>query len=149
MQVSLFLGYLHPMKRGKIETYPIKILIAFGEAVSGNEKFIKWLMENKYPELGALAISIRGGEKSVQWLIKNGFPQFAAFDSAVHNDKKAILWLKMYKFTFLIRLADASRGTKIALDWFEKRNLLVFVMIAKKIKSFVDQQVFDVHKRRF
>jgi hypothetical protein len=80
-------------------------------------------------------------------LIKNGFPQFAAFDSAVHNDKKAILWLKRYKFTFLIRLADASRGTKIALDWFEKRNLLVFVMIAKKIKSFVDQQVFDVHKK--
>ena len=54
------------MKRGRLETYPVKILLAFAEAISGNEKIIRWLMENKFPELGALAISIRGGEQSEQ-----------------------------------------------------------------------------------
>lgn len=137
------------MKRGYLETYPIRILLAFIEAVGGNEVFFEWLMKNGYPELGVLSKSIRGGEASNQWLIQHKFPQFAAFDAAIHGDVKAIIWLKRYHFIFLIRLADASRGTPIALKWFEQKNLKVFIMLAKKIKSFVDNQVYDVHKRRF
>ncbi|MBN2236297.1 MAG: hypothetical protein JW729_01985 [Bacteroidales bacterium] len=137
------------MKRGHLETYPIKILLAFVEAVGGNEDFFEWLMKNGYPELGVLSKSIRGGEVSNQWLMEHQFPQFAAFDAAIHRDLKAILWLKKYHFTFLIRLADASRGSQLAINWFLSRDLKVFVMLAAKIKSFVDHQTFDVHKRRF
>lgn len=137
------------MRRGHLETYPTKILLAFTEAVGGNEDLFEWLLNNGYPELALLSKSLRGGETSNRLLIQQKFPQFAAFDAAIHADVRAIIWLKKHKFIFLIRLADASRGTEIALKWFEKQNLKIFVMLAIKIKSFVDSQVFDVHKRRF
>ena len=137
------------MQRGRLETYPTKILLAFTEAVGGNEDLFEWLLKNGYHELALLSKSLRGGEASNQILIQKKFPQFAAFDAAIHGDLKAIIWLKKHKFVFLIRLADAARGTEIALNWFEKRNLKIFVMLAKKIKSYVDNQVYDVHKRRF
>jgi hypothetical protein len=137
------------MRRGHLETYPTKILLAFTEAAGGNEDLFEWLLNNGYPELALLSKSLRGGETSNQILIQKKFPQFAAFDAAIHRDVRAIMWLKKHKFIFLIRLADASRGSEIALKWFEKQNLKIFVMLAIKIKSFVDNQVFDVHKRRF
>lgn len=137
------------MQRGRLETYPTKILLAFTEAVGGNEDLFEWLLKNGYPELALLSKSIRGGEASNQILIQQNFPQFAAFDAAIHGDVNAIIWLKKHKFVFLIRLADASRGTEIALKWFAKKDLKIFIMLSKKIKSFIDSQVFDVHKKHF
>ncbi len=137
------------MKRGHLETYPTKILLAFTEAVGGNEDLFEWLLKNKYPELAILSKSLRGGEVSNQILIQKKTPQFAAFDAAIHGDIRALVWLKKHNFIFLIRLADAARGTAVALDWFESKNLKIFVLLAKKIKSFNDSQVYDVHKRHF
>ncbi|MCD6178439.1 MAG: hypothetical protein J7K39_00895 [Bacteroidales bacterium] len=137
------------MQRGRLETYPTKILLAFTEAVGGNEDLFEWLLKNGYSELALLSKSLRGGEVSNQILIQKKFPQFAAFDAAIHGDVKAIIWLKKHNFIFLIRLADASRGTEIALNWFKKQDLKIFIMLAKKIKSFVDSQTYDVHKRHF
>jgi hypothetical protein len=137
------------MIRGRLETYPTKILLAFTEAVGGNEDLFEWLLKNGYSELALLSKSLRGGETSNQILIQKKFPQFAAFDAAIHGDVKAIIWLKKNKFVFLIRLADASRGTEIAIQWFKKQDLKIFVLLAAKIKSYVDNQVYDVHKRRF
>ncbi len=34
--------------------YPPKILIAFGETISGNTEIFNWLLKNGYPELAAL-----------------------------------------------------------------------------------------------
>jgi len=34
---------LNKMKRGHLETYPVKILLAFTEALSGNVKFFHFL----------------------------------------------------------------------------------------------------------
>jgi len=137
------------MKRGHLETYPTKILLAFTEAVGGNEQLFEWLLKNDFPELALLSKSLRGGVRSNELLIIQNFPQFAAFDAAIHADPKAIVWLKKNDFIFLIRLAEASQGKKIALDWFENNNLKIFVMLARKIKSFIENQVFDVHKRHF
>ncbi len=129
--------------------YPAKILIAFGEAIDGNDKIFGWLLKNGYPELAALAKAIRGSEDANQWLLKNKFPHFAAFDMAVVNDKKAIDWLKKYKFNFLLVLSEASGGSKESIRWLAVRNLHVFIRIAQKIKHFTDGQTFDYHKIHF
>ncbi|MCD4664601.1 MAG: hypothetical protein K8R68_04955, partial [Bacteroidales bacterium] len=60
--------------------YPLKILLAFGEAVGGNDKIFDWLLKNGYPELAALSKAVRGSEEAFQWLLKNGYPQYAALD---------------------------------------------------------------------
>ncbi len=83
------------------------------------------------------------------WLMKNGFPHFAALDMAIVNDKKAYLWLEKYKFSFLIVFADACRGKKDAIRWLAMHDLQIFIRIAKKVKTFTENQKFDYHKIHF
>jgi len=64
--------------KGQITAYPPKILIAFGEAINGNDKIFNWLLKNGYPELAALSKAIRGSDEAFRWLMQNGFPHFAA-----------------------------------------------------------------------
>jgi hypothetical protein len=132
--------------------YPVKILLAFGEAVSGNRKIFKWLMNNGYPELAALANSLQTNEEAFDWLMKNGYPHFAALSNAIDDDDKAYAWLNKHKFVLLTVLADASRGKKEAINILYKKGLKVFVIISKKILEIKNQQKFnyeDYHKIHF
>ena len=61
-----------------LNRYPAKILVAFGEAIDGNEKIFKWLLENGYQELAALSKAIRGSEEAFEWLMKNKYAHLAA-----------------------------------------------------------------------
>lgn len=45
--------------------YDVKILMAFGESIRGNEKIYTWLLKNGYPELAALSSAIRGSDEAV------------------------------------------------------------------------------------
>ena len=36
--------------------YPVKVLVAWGEAISGNAEFRDWLLGNGYPELGLFSM---------------------------------------------------------------------------------------------
>ncbi len=123
--------------------YPIKIIIAFGEAVTGNLKIMNWLLKNGYPELGALANAIQTSFTAYDWLVKNKFPQYAAFCSAIYNDKNAMSWLKKYKFNFLVTLAEASMGEENAYTELKQENYLPFYIIAKKIQYVRDQKIMD------
>lgn len=132
--------------------YPVKILLAFGEAISGNRKIFNWLMNNGYPELAALANSLQTNEEAFEWLMKNGYPHFAALSNAVDDDNKAYIWLKKHKFVLLVVLADASRGKKEAINALHSKGLKVFVLIAKKILEIKNQQKLDYddyHKIHF
>jgi hypothetical protein len=131
--------------------YPIKIIIAFGEAISGNLKIMNWLLKNGYPELGALANAIQTSHTAYDWLVNNKFLHYAAFCSAVYNDENALLWLKKYKFDFLVTLAEASMGDDIAYIKLKKENNLPFYIIAKKIQFIRNQKIddhYDYHKFR-
>jgi hypothetical protein len=86
------------LTKGQLTNYPVKILLAFGEAIDGNDKIFNWLLKNGYPELAALAKAIRGSDEAFNWLMTNGFPHYAALDMAIVNDKKAYQWLDKYKF---------------------------------------------------
>ncbi len=119
--------------------YPVKILLALEMAISGKHEFARWLLDNNYPELAALANAIRGGDKkAIEWLLDHGFQHFAAFDAASVDDDQALAWLKRYDFEFLVILAQASRGgDQDSINWLNNRELKIFVRIAKQIKFFL------------
>ena len=128
--------------------YPVKILVAFGETITGNDEIHDWLVNNGYPELAALSNAIRGSDDAVKWLIKHK-PEFAVLDSAIDNDPKALVWLNSHKLYFLEVFADACRGKEEALKWFGKKDLQVFLRLAQKIKEYRDGQSYDYHKMHF
>jgi hypothetical protein len=54
-----------------------------------------------------------------------------------------------YDFYFLAVFADAINNKPDAIVWLKKRNLEIFIHLAKKIKYFRDNQTFDYHKLHF
>ncbi len=137
------------VRKSRMLEYDIKILLAFGEAINGNEKIFSWLLNNGYPELSALSWSIRGSDEAFQWLMKNKFPQLAALDSAIDNSEKAYQWLKENEYFFLIIFADACHGKPEAIKWLRENNLEVFIRLGKIVKDLRDSQTFDYHKIHF
>ena len=52
--------------------YPIKVLVAWGEAISGNGEFRDWLLGNGYPELGLFVHALHNQEARA--VAKRGSP---------------------------------------------------------------------------
>ena len=128
--------------------YPSKVIIALGEAISGNKKIMQWFMKNGYPELAAYSSAVRGSDEAVQWLIKNKYPELAALDAALSRDANAYQWLHKYKFPFYILFAEACQGKPIALSKLKKEpNREAFLHLAMKTKHFFDTKTFDYHKK--
>jgi hypothetical protein len=137
--------------------YPPKILIAFGEAAAGNKKILKWLIDNSYPELAAVADCIQSrckkcGKEAFDWLIKYNYHQYAALCDSIRGNEDAYSWLKKNKFDFLIIIIDAFFEEKEAIDWLRKEDLDIFVIITQKIKMFLQKKrndKGDYHKFTF
>ena len=129
--------------------YPPKIILAFGETISGNNEILNWLLKNGYGELAALSYSIRGSQEAFTWLMNNGYTHFAALDSAIDNDAKAYKWLGDHKYPFLIVFADACHGKKEAMDWMVRNNLTGMLRVTQKIREFRYNQIYDYHKMHF
>ncbi len=128
--------------------YPKKVILALGEAITGNKKILQWFLDNQYPELAAYASAVRGSDDAVQWLVKNKFPELAALDAALSKDAKAYQWLHKYNFTFYILLAEACQGKPLALVRLKKEpEMEVFFLLAMKTKYFFDNQTYDYHKK--
>ena len=53
--------------------YPAKVLLAWGEAISGHTGLRDWLMRNGYPELGIFTFALRNQREARQWLIDNDY----------------------------------------------------------------------------
>ncbi|MBE0651422.1 MAG: hypothetical protein IH595_11340 [Bacteroidales bacterium] len=130
--------------------YPPKVLLAFGETFTETDgAFLKWLLENDYPELAALSSAIRGSYEAQSWLIRNKFPHLALLDEAIDNKKHGFEWLKKYNYDFLIVFADAVHEKEEALKWLEKNDLQLFIRLAVKIRNFRNNQTYDYHKIHF
>lgn len=132
--------------------YPAKIIVAFGEAIDGNTKIYKWLLNNGYPELAALTSSIHAHKDAFEWLLKH-YPKYAVLSNAIDGEKNAIEWLKRYKLNFLVTFAEAcNRKDKKAMNWLKKNNLELFISLAEKIHDILVQQrrdASDYHKLNF
>lgn len=130
--------------------YPTKILMAFGCTFEPEgDEFFEWLMRNGYPELGALSHTIQGDTKAKDWLMEHGFPHLAAIDSAIDKEAKAEEWLLKNHFEVNLAFAKAINRDDDATDWLLKNELQVLVIIADKIRKYLDDKYLNFHKIHF
>jgi hypothetical protein len=85
--------------------YPAKVLLAWGEAISGNAAIHRWLMQNGYPELGLTCNALHHVESARTWLMQNGHPHLMALVRGAEGEGKAIVWLDNFGYNFLALVA--------------------------------------------
>jgi len=142
--------YIWPDMNFSLAKYDAKVLMAFSETFSEEDgAFLQWLLNNGYPELAALSSAIRGSEEAVKWLLTNKYRHYAALDAAIDKQLPAYRWLLANGHDFLAVFADAVNRNPVALHWFKKHHLEIFILLAKKIHDFRENQTFDYHKIHF
>ncbi len=128
--------------------YPAKIILAWGEAISGNSEIRDWLGKNGYPELYTFVFALNLKETAREWLMKNKYPHLMALIQGVERNEKALNWLQKNGFDTLYHIAKAGDGESSSLVWL-KINQRDFAHLALKIKERKDQIQMDhddVHK---
>lgn len=131
--------------------YPVKVLVAWGEAISGNKEIREWLMSNGYPELGLFVFALNNKDEAREWLMKNGHPHLMALINGIEGNKGALAWLDKNDLPILKHMALAGDSNKEALEWLLKKGHREFAMLAKKmeqVKVQIDIDNSDVHKYR-
>lgn len=126
----------------KIE-YPVKIIIAWGEAISGNAKIRDWLIANGYPELGLFSFALRNDKNARKWLIDNQFPHLMALINGCEGNPNALLWLEKYDLPVLGKMARAADNDDEALYWLKQLKDPEWAVIAEKMRIVKNQIEFD------
>ncbi len=128
--------------------YSNKILVAWGEAISGNTKIRDFLMKNGYKELGVFCFALTNDHKSLQWLIQNGYPHLAALIKASEEDQTAMGWLHEYKFDVLKFMALAIQGDKNAMKWLNTKDPFAgqLALKMKLVKDHIEERNNSVHQ---
>ncbi len=129
-----------------MKQYTEKILIAWGEAISGNSEIRDWLMKNGYPELGLFCFALYFDEEATKWLMKNA-PHLLATIHAVEGKKGALPWLQKNNFSLLYKVAKASDGNKDEMRWLMQNDPLFAALSQriKKVKDDIEEKNNDVH----
>lgn len=128
--------------------YSTKILVAWGEAITGNGEIRDWLTKNGYPELGIFTFALRNKDDATAWLMNNKFPHLVALINGIEGNPQALKWLEENGFTNLnIMALAADHNEKATLHLMKKDKLLA--MLALKmgaVKDQIDIDNSDVHK---
>ena len=130
-----------------MKKYPEKILIAWGEAISGNREIRDWLMKNNYPELGLFCFALYFDKRASEWLIKNA-PHLLATIKGVEGKKEPLRWLEKNGFHLLACIAKAADGDQEQMKWL-MTNERLFGVIAQRIKMVkddIEDANNDVHR---
>lgn len=129
--------------------YPAKVLLAWGEAISGHTGLRDWLIRNGYPELGLFTFALRNKQDARKWLMENGHPHLLAVITGVEGDVNALGWLEANGMNVLKMMALAGDGEEAAFKWLLDQGHRELAMIGKKIhsvKSAMDEDHTDPHK---
>jgi hypothetical protein len=129
--------------------YDIKILLAWGESISGNMKITEWLTKNGFPELGLFFYALRNEERSRTWLMENKFPHLLALINGIEGNERALEWLKKHDYQLLHEMALIGDGDDGAFERLAKNNRRVFALLAKKmelVKDEIEENKKDFHK---
>ena len=132
-----------------MKLYSEKVLVAWGEAISGNTEIRDWLLKNNYPELALFCYALYFDEKSSNWLFKN-HPHLLALIKAVEGNNNARIFLSN-KFPQLYKISLAADGDVVKMNFLIKNDPL-FAVIANKIKLVkddIDEINNDIHKWGF
>jgi hypothetical protein len=129
-------------------TYPIKILVAWGEAISGNNRIRDWLMNNGYNELGLFTFALRNNDEAMLWLIKNDFPHLAALINGIEGNAQALRWLDEYGFKDLKKMALAADNDTIVMKELMAQDKLKAMLAMKMgaVKDEIERDNNDAHK---
>ena len=128
--------------------YPVKILVAWGEAISGNREIRDWLMKNGYAELGIFTFALRNKDEATAWLMNNNFPHLVALINGIEGNPQAIQWLVQHNFSSLKDMALAADHNEHATMHLMKNDKLLAMLALKMraVKDQIDQDNNDVHK---
>jgi len=132
--------------------YEPKILLAWGEAISGNVKMRNWLMKSGYAELGIFTHALRNQNDARIWLVKNGYAHLFAMINGGEGNVKAIQWLILAGFEILANMARYIDRDDGGIKWLKNNDYPIFVMLAMKmrvIKDTIDDNNHDPHKINF
>lgn len=130
-------------------SYPAKVLLAWGEAISGNAGIRDWLLRNGYPELGIFTFALRNKREARTWLMDNGYPHLLAVIAGIEGDQGALDWLERNGHDVLRRFALAGDGDQEAFNWLLQhghRELAMIGMRMHRVKSDMDDDYKDIHK---
>ena len=131
-----------------ITSYPAKILIAWGEAISGNARIRDWLIKNGYPELGIFVFALHLKADARKWLMENGHPHLMAVIRGIEDDEKALEWLDKHDMHVLRKMAE-SGGDDAAFQWLLQHGHRELAMLGLKmwsIKMAIEDDHNDPHK---
>ena len=130
------------------EGYPSKIVIAWGEAISGNVAIREWLLANGYPEVIRVAADEALCDDARTWLMENNFPHLMALINGAEGNPNALLWLKKNKYDVLEKMARAADNHEDSLMWLLQQDLRDMAGIAQRIcivKNEIERRNNDVH----
>jgi hypothetical protein len=133
--------------RLKSMNYPVKILVAWGEAISGNNDIRDWLVKNGFPELGMFCFALRNEVSAQQWLIKNRCAHLVALIKGVENDKNALDWLLRFDYEIFFHMANAARGDSDSKRWLlgQDKIYAALAMKMERIKDDIEFSNNDIH----
>jgi len=129
--------------------YPAKVLLAWGEAISGNSEIRDWLMANGYPELALTCHALRLTDSARSWLLANGHPHLMALVSGSEGNAQAIVWLDKFGFNFLKDVALGADNDDEAITRLLKANQREWAGISLKIravKNQIETEHNDMHR---
>jgi len=128
--------------------YPNKVILVWGEAISGKKEYLDVLLKSDYKELGIFVHAMHNQDDARKWLMENGYPHLLAMLNAIERKKDAQLWLKAHKFTTLFHMALCADGDKGSFAWLISNQKKEMAMIAKKIefvKNDIEDSNNDIH----
>lgn len=128
--------------------YPVKVLVAWGEAISGNAQIRDWLIKNGYRELGLFVFALNLRADARKWLMENGYPHLMAVIRGIEGDEEALQWLDSHNLTVLRRVAECG-GDKEALEWLLRNGHRELAMLGLKmwsVKMQIEENNRDPHK---
>jgi hypothetical protein len=130
------------------KAYPAKILLAWGEAISGNKPIREWLMKNGYPELGLFVFALNNKDDARKWLMDNGFPHLMALINGVEGNPGALEWLNKFGFDILFYVAKSGDGDEESYKKLLAAGHREFAVISLKIryvKDEIERKNSDIH----
>lgn len=131
------------MMKAGLEQYHVKLLLALMKSIAGRKDFFKFLATNGYPELAAFSNAIRADVDAMKWLASNGYVWLAAMSDAIDGVETARTWVKENLTEVNYQFALACREDFDALAWLKKRDLEIFMMLAKEVHTVLDTQAIE------
>jgi len=128
--------------------YPVKVLLAWGEAIDGKNEFRDFLMKSPYKELGIFCFALLNDRKSRKWLLENNYGHLLATIEGVEGKDSALIWLKKNGFDTLFHFARSADSWKDSQRWLKKKDKLLYTISLKieYVKDEIELKNEDPHK---